>query len=637
MTEEFHAWPHPHVLGLHHDAWHFPRRLQEDLVLLPLRLLQVLGVVDLDAPFVRHDKVGVDLLASQRVSLLGSLDKLTHNVRVLVVGPFVEACVPLEEILVRAAAVGRQLHVEPPAHLVEETAVSQVLDFHDVRPLVENGLELTVHVACEDEANAHEFPLCQLLQGVELHLGDLIDHHNGASLWGAARRVVFADVMLEGLAAHEHRCAVSQGRDDVIVVGAQRVELLQDGVDQKGLPDACGTREVQASVLQKELRQVLHQVLELRLRKNVPGVLLELPVLRSRLLVLLVCGHLRDGLHLDVEHGASIGEEVARLQLEFHVLVPRNCQGIDAVHVGADYGDSVVALKLPHGLADAHLLHVQGDASQGRHGVKAHELDAGGEFEGPVAKVPAQLHVLPRVGLVGAAGLLPGILLGRIPQPDQGEDGLFAVLLGPELPVDAMFVVDGLLPALLDELEVLFQELRGNVPTGFQTGHAMLRLDGVDFEHVLHHFGGVPPGTGVRKVALLAGVHEDEIQLRKASCIECLRFVERRKEGQPSAPLCQGEDSARFGVHADELTDAVGYDGLLCGYRSRSGALHQQVHDVFGLHRLHGFLRPFQAALQFLPLVVFEAAGYELLRQIFGGRGSPGNFRGLGAFVQFFP
>ena len=414
-------------------------------------------------------------------------------------------------------------------------------------------------------------------------------------------------------------------------------ELLQKGVDQEGLPDARRAGEVETAVLQEELSHFLDCVLELGLFYHGPDVGFKGPLLHPGFLVLLVGGHLAHGLRLDVEHGAPVAEEVARLQLVFDVFVPPHRQEVDAVDVRPDRRQSAVAGDLPHRLADAHLLSVQRDATPGRHAVEAHELGAGGELVGAVAQVFSKLDVLPGVALVGAAGLLPGELLRGAPQADEGQNGLFAILLGPELPVDAMFVVDGLLPALLDELEVLFQELRGNVPTGFQTGHAMLRLDGVDFEHVLHHFGGVPPGTGVRKVALLAGVHEDEIQLRNGSCIECLRFVERRKEGQPSAPLCQGEDSARLGVHADELTDAVGYDGLLRGYRSRSGALHQEVHDVFGLHGLHGFLRPFQAALQFLPLVFFEAAGHELLRQIFGGRRSPGNFRGLGAFVQFFP
>ena len=74
---------------------------------------------------------------------------------------------------------------------------------------------------------------------------------------------------------------------------------------------------------------------------------------------------------------------------------------------------------------------VQGDAADGGHRVKAHELDAGGELKGSVADVASKLHVLARVALAGAATLLPGMLLGRIPHPDQGKDGLFADLLDP--------------------------------------------------------------------------------------------------------------------------------------------------------------------------------------------------------------
>ena len=108
---------------------------------------------------------------------------------------------------------------------MEETAASQVLGFHDVSPLVENGLELAVHVACEDEADAHELPLRELLKRVELDLGDFIDHNNGSRLWRAALFGVLAEVVLQSLASYKHRGAVSQSRDDLLVVAADFVEL----------------------------------------------------------------------------------------------------------------------------------------------------------------------------------------------------------------------------------------------------------------------------------------------------------------------------------------------------------------------------------------------------------------------------
>ena len=60
--------------------------------------------------------------------------------------------------------------MEAATHLVEEPTATQVFGFHHVGPLVKNGLELTVHVAGKDEADAHELPLRELLKRVELDL-----------------------------------------------------------------------------------------------------------------------------------------------------------------------------------------------------------------------------------------------------------------------------------------------------------------------------------------------------------------------------------------------------------------------------------------------------------------------------------
>ena len=155
----------------------------------------------------------VDLLVAQRVSRLGLVHELVDDIHILGVRPLVESSVPPEETLVGAAAVDRQFDVEPFAHLVEEPTLPQVLDRHDVGPLVEDGLELAVQVAGKDEPDAHEFPLGQLLQGVELDLGDFVHDHDGACLGRSARRIVLAEVVLDGHPAHQHCGAVAQRRD----------------------------------------------------------------------------------------------------------------------------------------------------------------------------------------------------------------------------------------------------------------------------------------------------------------------------------------------------------------------------------------------------------------------------------------
>ena len=213
LAEQLHALPDVHVLRLHHHARHLSRRLEEKGALLSCCQLLVLGVVDLDAPPVGHDQVDVDLLVAQRVSRLGLVHELVDDIHILGVRPLVESSVPFEETLVGAAAVDRQFDVEAFAHLVEEPTLPQVLGVHDVGPLVENGLELAVQVAAEDEADAHEFPLGQLLQGVQLDFGDLVDHHDGVFWRGASCCVVLAEVVLDGHPAHQHCGAVAQRRD----------------------------------------------------------------------------------------------------------------------------------------------------------------------------------------------------------------------------------------------------------------------------------------------------------------------------------------------------------------------------------------------------------------------------------------
>ena len=119
--------------------------------------------VDLDAQLVGHDEVDVDLLVAQGISLPSEVDELLDLVEVPVVRPLVEARVPSEELHVGASAVGGELHVEAAAHLEEEAAQPQVLRVHHVGHLVEDRLELAVEVSGEDEADAHQLPLRQLL------------------------------------------------------------------------------------------------------------------------------------------------------------------------------------------------------------------------------------------------------------------------------------------------------------------------------------------------------------------------------------------------------------------------------------------------------------------------------------------
>ena len=131
----------------------------------------------------------------------------------------------------------------------------------------------------------------------------------------------------------------------------------------------------------------------------------------------------------------------------------------------------------------------------------------------------------------------------------------------------------------------------------------------------MYYLCRVPSRPSVGQIAVIAGIHEDKIQLRKAGFVEQLRLVQGRKERQASVSLRQSENSARFGVHADELADAV----------SR------------GLG-LAGFQRFLESLLQLLLELVVADTRHELLRQVFGLCGDPpGDFCGLGAFMQLLP
>ena len=225
-------------------------------------------------------------------------------------------------------------------------------------------------------------------------------------------------------------------------------------------------------------------------------------------------------------------------------LVPAHCHGKDAVHVGAHDGEVGVPVQLSECLADAHLLHVKGDAAQGRHDIEADDFDAGGELVGAVAAVFAELHVVAGVRLVGAESLGPGKLLSGIPEPNHGEDGVLGGAFGPLLARGALELVDGLLPGALDEFEVLLKDPGGHVPTRLQARNAMLQFDGVDRKHVLHRFGCIPAGAGVRELVLLARVDEHEVKARQLFGDERLRLIQCQEDRQAAISLGQSEDSA---------------------------------------------------------------------------------------------
>ena len=96
----------------------------------------------------------------------------------------------------------------------------------------------------------------------------------------------------------------------------------------------------------------------------------------------------------------------------------------DAVHVGAHNPDFLVLPQRFHGLGDAQLLHIEGDATPGRHAVEVHDLLAGGPDEAAVFHEPAMLQAVAGVHLVAAADLLPAVLRRGVPDPDHGEDAL---------------------------------------------------------------------------------------------------------------------------------------------------------------------------------------------------------------------
>ena len=86
---------------------------------------------------------------------------------------------------------------------------------------------------------------------------------------------------------------------------------VQQLVDQHGFAHASWPREEEAAVFLEKVGDALDAIFQLRLPHDVPLLLLKGPVLSPGVLVLLVVGHLCDGLlGLDVEHRTAVVKSV---------------------------------------------------------------------------------------------------------------------------------------------------------------------------------------------------------------------------------------------------------------------------------------------------------------------------------------